>query len=196
MHNVQGGRGIPLEVRRPLLWLVGTASVTIALDQASKALVRTSIGLNETITVISGLLDIVHVQNTGAAFGMLSGRRELLIAIALLMLVSVAVYWWRARPRIWPVVVPLGLVVGGALGNLYDRAVAGQVTDFLSLSFFAPVYNLADSAIVVGVGILIAWVIFGGSSEQIAEEDPNAADLGADAIHPSAPDDGSAGVSL
>lgn len=194
MHHVQGGRGIPLEVRRPLLWLVGTATLTVLLDQVSKALVRTSMGPNETIAVIPGLLDIAHVRNTGAAFGMLPGRRELLIAVALIMLISVAVYWWRARPRIWPVVMPLGLVVGGALGNLYDRAVSGQVTDFLSFSFFAPVYNLADSAIVVGVGILIAWVLFGGSREGIAEKEPKPTEAGEDTGHPSASDDGPAGV--
>lgn len=131
------------------------------LDQVSKALVRTSIGLNETITIVPGFLDVAHVQNTGAAFGMLQGRQPFLIGVALVMLAAVTVFWLRSRPRAWPVIVPLGLVVGGALGNLYDRIVAGQVTDFLSFSFFAPVYNLADSAIVIGVGVLIVWVLFG-----------------------------------
>jgi signal peptidase II len=172
VYHVQGGRRSPLEVRRPFVWLVATAALTLAVDQISKAVVRTSIGTNETITIIAGVLDLAHVQNTGAAFGMLPGRRELFIAISLLMLLAVAVYWRRERPRVWPVVIPLGLVVGGALGNLFDRAIRGQVTDFLSFSFFAPVYNIADSAIIVGVSVLILWVFFGTPSPKEAAEDP------------------------
>lgn len=148
--------------------------VAVVLDQTSKALVRTSISPNETVTVLPGVLDIVHVRNTGAAFGMLAGRQMLLIAVAIVMLLSVAVYWWRIRPRLWPVIIPLGLVVGGALGNLYDRVVAGQVTDFLSFSFFAPVYNLADSAIVVGVIALVIWILFTPAPEEPAGEAPGA----------------------
>jgi signal peptidase II len=179
VHHVQGGRRSPLEVRRPFVWLVVTAAITLAVDQISKAVVRTSIGTNETITVITGVLDLAHVQNTGAAFGMLPGQRELFIAVPLLMLLAVAVYWHRERPRAWLVVVPLGLVVGGALGNLFDRAFRGHVTDFLSFSFFAPVYNIADTAIVVGVGGLILWVFFGTPSARQSVDAP-----GADEVEP------------
>jgi signal peptidase II len=154
-------------VKRPLRCLIATATLAVALDQMSKALVRASIGPNETVTVIPGVLEIVHVRNAGAAFGMLQGRQTFLIAVAVFMLCAVAVYWWRVRPRSWPIIVPLGLVVGGALGNLYDRVVAGHVTDFLAFSFFAPVYNLADSAIVVGVATLVAWVLFSQPKEPL-----------------------------
>ena len=181
---MQGGRGIPLEVRRPLLWLVATAALTLVADQLSKAAVRTSIGLNETITVISGVFDIVHVQNTGAAFGLLPGRRELFVTVSLLMLLGVAIYWFTERPRQWPVVIPLGLVVGGALGNLADRTVGGgMVTDFLSFSFFSPVYNLADSAIVIGVAGLIVWVFFGTPAAEKPEDTPGVS------VADAAPDD-------
>jgi len=180
VHQVQGSRRAPLEVRRPLVWLVATAAITIGVDQLTKAIVRSSLQLDEAVSVIPGIFDIAHVSNAGAAFGMLPGRRPLFIAVSVLMLTAVALYWWRERPKTWPVVIPLGLVVGGAIGNLIDRLFVGRVTDLLAFSFFSPVFNLADSAIFVGVTALIIWVLFGpqpdeASVEELAvpaEEDP------------------------
>lgn len=131
--------------------------------------------------MIPGIFDIAHVSNAGAAFGMLPGRRPLFIAVSLLMLAAVALYWWRERPKTWPVVIPLGLVVGGAIGNLIDRLFVGRVTDLLAFSFFSPVFNLADSAIFVGVAALMIWVLFGPQPEEAraegqalaVEEDPD-----------------------
>lgn len=176
---MQGSRRAPLEVRRPIVWLVATALLVVAADQLTKALVRSSLQLDEAVPVIPGVFDIAHVRNSGAAFGVLPGRRELFIAVCVFMLGSVAVYWWRARPTAWPVVVSLGLVVGGAIGNFIDRVFIGHVTDLLAFSFFAPVFNIADSAIFLGVGGLIVWVFFGPSS---ARDDAGGADdaLGSD----------------
>ena len=172
MHNVQGGGRGSLAVRRPLVWLGATAALTLILDQFTKALVRSSLVLNEAFPLIPGLFDIARVENTGAAFGMLPGRRPLFITVSLLMLLSVAVYWWRARPKAWPVVIALGLVVGGAIGNLIDRAFIGRVTDFLAFSFFSPVFNLADSAIFVGVFVLVVWILFGPQPSVLDDEIP------------------------
>ena len=133
----------------------------------TKAAIRASLEVNESLAVIPGIFDIARVQNTGAAFGLLPGRRPFFIAISLLMIAFVLVYWWRERPTKWPVVVALGLVIGGALGNLIDRAFVGRVTDFLAFRFFSPVFNIADSAIVVGVSVLVVWILFGHN-----EQDP------------------------
>jgi signal peptidase II len=79
--------------------------------------------------------------------------------------------WRKARPSYWPVVVALGLITGGAVGNLIDRAIVGKVTDFL---YFAaidfPVFNIADSALIVGVGILIVWLLFGPEPDAAATD--------------------------
>lgn len=152
--------------------LVATALITIAADQLTKVIVRSSLQLDEAVPVIPGVFDIAHVKNMGAAFGMLPGRRELFIGVAVLMLAAVAIYWWRARPTAWTVVIPLGLVVGGAIGNLIDRVFVGQVTDLLAFSFFSPVFNVADSAIFVGVAALVLWVLIGPGPHQDAEEEP------------------------
>jgi signal peptidase II len=185
VHHVQGRRRSPLEVRRPLVWLLGTAAVTLGLDQATKALVRTALELGQTASVIPGFLEFVRVQNEGAAFGMLPGRRVLFLGVSVVMLAAVAVYWLRERPSKWPVVIPLGLVVGGAIGNLIDRAIVGEVTDFLAFSIFAPVFNIADSGICVGVTALVIWVLFGPQPGAGMSAEP----VGDRAVADGAPDD-------
>jgi signal peptidase II len=98
----------------------------------------------------------------GAAFGMFPGYQPLFIATSLIVLVVVAAYWRRTHPAEWPVVVALGLVSGGAVGNLIDRAMLGKVTDFFDVAIIDfPVFNIADSAIFVGVGMLVFWLLFG-----------------------------------
>jgi signal peptidase II len=98
----------------------------------------------------------------GAAFGLFPGRQPVFIVTSIVVLIVIAVYWLRARPTEWPVVVALAMVTAGALGNLIDRAIIGQVTDFFEFGFIDfPVFNVADIAIVGGVGVLAAWILFG-----------------------------------
>ena len=163
-----------------IFWFVAIA--TFVLDQVSKSLVRVlwgepaakipwdaivagwvqpSFGAFESLPLLGRVLMLTHVRNTGAAFGLFPGYRPFFIATSVAVLVFVAVYWHRTQPTQWPVVVALGLVCGGAAGNLVDRAVLGKVTDFFYLAVIDfPVFNVADSALVIGVGILIAWLLF------------------------------------
>lgn len=135
----------------------------VVADQITKAIVTTNLALHETVTVIPGLLSLTHVRNTGAAFGLLNTaefafKPLLMVGLALAALVGVGLYasqlplghrWARAG---------LAMVLGGALGNLVDRARQGFVVDFVdaywrSWHFWA--FNVADSAITVGVCLLI-----------------------------------------
>jgi len=175
VHNVQVRRRGSLDVRRPLVWLGATAALAVILDQSTKHIITASLNLNEALAIIPGVFDVARVENTGAAFGVLPGRQVLFVGISLLMLVGVAVYWRRERPTAWPVLIALGLVVGGAIGNLIDRIFIGRVTDFLAFSFFAPVFNIADSAIFTGVAILLVWMLFGPHEESESEGDVVAA---------------------
>lgn len=118
------------------------------------------------MTVVPGVLNLTFVHNVGAAFGLFPGRQPVFIATSFVVLFVIAAYWRRARPREWPVVVALGLVCAGALGNLIDRALSGRVTDFFEFGFVQfPVFNVADMAIVFGVGILALWILFGPQPE-------------------------------
>ena len=139
------------------------ALVILVLDQVTKRLVLTSIDLYDAIVVIPGVLNLVHVQNTGAAFGVLDSaslenKQLLMTGIALIALAAIGAYAWRVGPRETLARVGLALIMGGALGNLIDRATAGHVVDFVDVywrTYHFWAFNVADSAITVGAGLLI-----------------------------------------
>ena len=139
------------------LMLLAVALTVIVADQVTKALVIANLAPYEEWMPIEALrpyFTIHHVRNTGAAFGILPGGGTLLMIIALVV-VGVIIYFYRQLPeRVWLVRVALGLQLGGAVGNLIDRVRLGYVIDFFDVKFW-PVFNIADSSIVVGVFALL-----------------------------------------
>lgn len=139
----------------------------LVADQASKYLVGQLVPLSASFPIIPGLFHLTHILNPGAAFGFLSTREAsfrnpLFIGISLLALLFLVLYY-RRQPRFDPWhCVGLGMIGGGAVGNLIDRIRQGAVIDFLDLQWADhhwPAFNLADSAITVGVGLLI-WELW------------------------------------
>ena len=128
------------------------AAATVAADQATKALVRSTIDRTEEIDLILGI-QLVNVRNRGIAFGMLSGGGALLVIFAVAALAALLVFFirHRDRPLVW---LPTGLLIGGASGNLIDRTREGAVTDFFDLPLW-PAFNVADVAITFGVLALL-----------------------------------------
>ena len=132
--------------------VLATVGVVVAADQATKALAIGSIRRGEQVNVFFGL-DLTNVRNTGVAFGALSGAGWVLAAAVTLAIAGLLVYFALnvATPHLW---LPVGLVLGGALGNLADRARIDAVIDFIDPAFW-PAFNLADVAVVIGVlGVL------------------------------------------
>jgi signal peptidase II len=129
----------------------------IALDQLTKAAARGSIGRGEREPVFFGIA-LVNVRNRGIAFGLFSDGGALLVALAAAAVVALLVFFAlnATRRGAW---VPVGLLLGGAAGNLIDRAREGAVTDFVDLPLW-PAFNLADVAIVAGV-VALLWVMEG-----------------------------------
>jgi signal peptidase II len=125
--------------------------LVIALDQVAKAVVEANLFAGEHVEVL-GPLDLTLAHNEGVAFGLASGGGALLIALTVAALIFVGFLFARdpARPGMW---VAVGLLAGGALGNLIDRVRAGEVTDFVDLLSWPP-FNLADVAITLGVVVL------------------------------------------
>jgi len=132
----------------------------LIVDQTSKAVVRGALAPSESLALVSDVFHLTHVRNAGAAFGLMPGQRELFVMTSTIVIGAIAVYWLWQRPKARWLVRALGLVAGGAMGNLIDRVSLGRVTDFLDFRWF-PVFNLADSAIVIGVGLLVLWILFG-----------------------------------
>jgi signal peptidase II len=134
---------------------VATAGVVVALDQATKQLANANVERGESVSVFPGL-DISNTRNTGVAFGVFEDGGlvvGVLIGIALVLLIG---YFLRHSevPLLW---LPVGMLLGGALGNLADRAREGAVIDFIDPVGW-PAFNVADSCIVVGVFLLL-WVV-------------------------------------
>ncbi len=133
---------------------------SVALDYLAKSWVRANISLGESRNVIDGFLRFVHWSNPGAAFGFLRNANTYLAIVSGVCVVAAIVTYPRFRSLGWPFAVSLGLVSGGALGNLLDRIRFGSVTDFVSVRFFAPIFNVADSAIVIGAIMMIGLFLF------------------------------------
>jgi len=139
------------------------ASIVFALDRLTKRIIESRMSVFDTHTVIPGFFDIVHAQNRGAAFSMFADstspwRPFLLIGLSLAALILVAGILRKASAMDKSTAIGLSLILGGALGNVFDRIVSGAVTDFLDFYIGAlhwPAFNVADSAIVIGSGLLL-----------------------------------------
>ncbi len=143
--------------------LGGLVAGIVVLDQASKAAVRAMLALHDSITLVPGFLNLIHVHNTGAAFGLLNGvdlpfKPMLMTAIAAAALVAIGVFAMRTTANEPLAQLGLALVIGGAVGNVIDRMTAGYVIDFIDVywaSWHFWAFNVADSAITIGAALLI-----------------------------------------
>lgn len=135
--------------------VLGTLGIVVALDQITKAAAVSAYGVGEKENVFFALA-FTHVRNKGVAFGAFSGGSIVVPLLIGAALVGLVVYFARnaARPLLW---LPTGLLLGGAVGNLADRARTGAVIDFIDPDLW-PAFNLADAFIVVGV-LMLAYVV-------------------------------------
>jgi signal peptidase II len=125
--------------------------------------------------VIGGFFNLVHVQNSGVAFGLFAEQGEarswILAVLGLVALCAVAMYFWITPRGDLLLLTALALVAGGAVGNLIDRIAAGGVTDFLDVyvgSYHWPAFNVADSAITVGIGLMVFDAVLPGRRRRAA----------------------------
>jgi signal peptidase II len=153
---------------------VGLAAGVLVLDQLSKALVSTALGMHEVRPLVQGLVNLTRLHNTGAAFGLLAGQASPLRTLLFLAvsLVAMGVVVWillRLRPEQRLEVVSLSLIFGGALGNVLDRARLGEVIDFIDMyygRYHWPAFNVADAAISLGVALLL-WSLLAERGKSI-----------------------------
>ena len=137
-------------------------AVVVGLDQLTKHTVATGIAPGDRRKFLP-FVDLVHVRNTGVAFGFLSGGGALVLVFTLVAVALLIAYLARRpdRPWLW---LPTGMLVGGAVGNLIDRVVSGSVIDFIKLPDW-PAFNLADMSITIGVFALL-WVLEGKRQDE------------------------------
>lgn len=133
-----------------LLVIVGVLTV----DQLTKYIVQSNMIEGQSMPVINGIFHLTYVRNPGAAFGIFPDRTSFFILVTLLVILMVVIFYRQIPREKLLMRIALGLMVGGALGNLLDRLRLGKVVDFFDFQVW-PVFNIADMAVVVGVGILI-----------------------------------------
>jgi signal peptidase II len=160
------------------LLFIFTALIVIILDQASKIIISRSIGFYESIPVINGIFNLVHVRNRGMAFGIMNRPDSgmalyFLVAITIIAILFMIVWFFKLRHEDRRLLFGLSLILGGAMGNLIDRIRLKEVIDFLQVyigSYPWPAFNVADSAITIGTVWLALYLIFfnsPGSEEKI-----------------------------
>lgn len=124
------------------------------LDQFSKWLIQANLNYGQSIQVIPGIFSLTYIQNPGVAFGLLAYKNKFFVLITMVLLAGIAGLYRKIKKTPYLLQLALGLITGGALGNLLDRLRFGKVIDFLDFHFW-PVFNFADSAIVIGTGLIM-----------------------------------------
>ena len=145
---------------RPMLIV---AILSVFFDQLTKSIIRKVVATRGTVEVIKGYFEISYAENTGAAFGMFQGRNTIFIIINFVAIGFIFLYYRQFKENIW-MKVSLGLLLGGALGNLIDRIVFQYVTDFIRLRWWLfhlrwwPSFNIADASVCIGALMLIIGI--------------------------------------
>jgi signal peptidase II len=147
--------------------VLGWVVTILVLDQLTKMIVDRTMALHQSIPIIDGVFSLTYVRNTGAAFGIFSGSHEafrlpFLILVSVLALGFVVVMLKRLRDEEKGLITALSLIIGGAIGNLVDRILYGEVIDFLDFywsHYHWPAFNVADSCITIGVLITLFYLI-------------------------------------
>ena len=137
--------------------LLLTALAVIGIDQLSKCLIRANMDLGQSIPE-EGIVRLTYTTNTGGAFGLFANQALLLAIVAIIGIVVLVLYLRYLPPGSKLLKAGLGLDLGGAIGNLIDRIRFGEVTDFIDVGFW-PVFNLADSSIVIGTFLIALYLL-------------------------------------
>ena len=158
-----------------------TFAIVLVADQWTKLWIVENFRYGEILVVVPGLFDLTHVRNPGGAFSFMAdaplvGRMAFFVGTSLVAIALLLVFFYRLEPQARLSAFALGGILAGAVGNLIDRLAYGEVIDFLNVHLWGgytwPTFNIADSAIVVGVGILMVEVFFGedGSAPDSADD--------------------------
>ena len=154
------------------------AAAVVLIDRITKWVIAQKITLHDSVDIIPGIFRLTHVQNQGAAFGLFADspsewKVAMLILFSVAALGVVSALLWRNGNAMNATAIALSLVMGGALGNLWDRVAAGRVIDFLDFylgSHHWPAFNIADSAIVVGALLLLSEIFLAPQEEKVVSQ--------------------------
>lgn len=140
----------------------------IIADQLLKVWIVSHLALYETQAFIPAIVSLTHIRNTGGAWSILSERVNILVMVSLAAVIYFAYVWFKHRFAPWVQQLVYGLIIGGAVGNLIDRVRLGYVIDMLRADFMNfPIFNVADIAVSLGIGLLIVMVLTRGEEAML-----------------------------
>jgi signal peptidase II len=139
--------------------LLSVSSFVLIVDRLTKHILLKNLSEGESVGVIPGLFHVTLVLNSGAAFGLFKGQSAFFIVLTALVILFICLYIWRGGCKDILTLAALGLIMGGAAGNLIDRVLFGYVIDFLDFRIW-PVFNIADASITIGAFILAIRLVF------------------------------------
>lgn len=159
-------------MKNKYIWVGSIVTIILVLDQATKYIIEKRVRLYEVITVIPGLFNITHVRNKGAAFSLFASapavfRTLFFVSVSIIAIVVIAFLIRKTHERLQ--VFAFSFIASGAAGNLIDRVRYGEVVDFIQWyvkSYYWPSFNVADSAISIGVALLAYDMLFGASGKR------------------------------
>ena len=136
--------------------------IFLALDVISKLIISKYISVNKSIKIIHNFLNITNVRNTGVAWSLFDNQTILVLIVSIIVIIGIIIYITKNKPKTKNEKIVYSLILGGALGNLIERLIHGYVTDFIDINIFGynyPIFNLADTCIVIGaiLLIIISW---------------------------------------
>lgn len=160
-----------------MIFCLVVAALVVILDQITKIAVVQNIPQGTVIEVIEDVFNLTYIENTGAAFGMLSGHRWVFMVISVVAIIAICYFLWKEKPETLWIKLPLAFVLGGGIGNMIDRTFRGSVVDFIDADFVQypqvsfsggfsvtledfPIFNVADCFITVGCASLVCYLVF------------------------------------
>ena len=160
-----------------MIFCLVVAALVVILDQITKIAVVQNIPQGTVIEVIEDVFNLTYIENTGAAFGMLSGHRWVFMVISVVAIIAICYFLWKEKPETLWIKLPLAFVLGGGIGNMIDRTFRGSVVDFIDADFVQypqvsfsggfsvtledfPIFNVADCFITVGCAALVCYLVF------------------------------------
>lgn len=161
-----------------MISVIVTVLLSVAADQLTK-LAAVRLLKPGSVTALPGALDFTYVENRGAAFGILADHRWVFLVLSVAAIAAIFAYIIISKPRSRLLLISLGLIAGGGIGNMIDRVRLGYVVDFIDVTFVKfYVFNIADSCVCVGCALLILWMILSERADRKAERVGEAADGG------------------
>lgn len=155
------------------IWII-LMLVGVFIDQISKYLIVLNLDLHESVEIIPGVFNFTYIRNEGAAFGSMSDSRWLFMILSVVMIVGILVFMFWKKPKSKLLLSALTLIVAGGIGNMIDRIRLEYVIDFLDFCAFPNLwkwtFNVADSFVVIGAGIIILWMLLDMIKEYKAEK--------------------------